>query len=263
MAKTVNVIRCENGHYYNSDNYECCPECAKGKEPNTKSKKIEIVSDVQQKSSKESKTISLWKSIMGGSSNVSKVETKTERKTMTEKKIEIEPEAEKREEIKAEPKSKSVIENKIQKEISLEPEEDSLETIIDNADVDQDDIKTISVYGNVSIATGWLVVVEGPDLGVDYRIGDGKNRLGRNPNMDISIKSDKSISRDTHTVLMYDPEGLEFYILPNEGKGTAYLNGKIILTPEKLKKCDLIKVGNTVLYFIPLCGEEFDWKNYL
>ena len=35
------------------------------------------------------------------------------------------------------------------------------------------------------------------------------------------------------------------------------------MAPQEIKKYDKIEVGSTVLLFIPLCGEEFSWEEYL
>src|SRR5215813_9514862 len=48
---------------------------------------------------------------------------------------------------------------------------------------------------------GWLVCVEGPDRGRDYRIRSQRNFIGRDTRMDISIAGDSQISRENHAVI--------------------------------------------------------------
>lgn len=247
MANCKNVIRCERGHFYNADEYKSCPHCASGKEPNTKSQRV-VISPIVGKEDPNTMRF---------------LESKRKWGRKKEKEGEYESRESGSEDDGSIHKQKK---EKKQENVGTKSEDadtQALWDVIEKADIDQDDIPTQSIYGNVGkMPVGWLVVIEGPDLGNDYKLGDGKNMLGRNPNMDVSIKKDHSVSRDTHTVILYDTEGMEFYVLPNEGKGTTYINGSIALMPTKLSKGDLIKTGNTVMYFVPLCGEEFDWKNY-
>jgi pSer/pThr/pTyr-binding forkhead associated (FHA) protein len=148
------------------------------------------------------------------------------------------------------------------------PKEDTdtrvLQDVIRGADVNEEDLHTIRIDGgSKSNVTGWLVEISGQNIGKDYRIGDGKNRIGRGPDkLEIVITGDQSISR-THTVILYDATSTAFYLQPNEGDGMAYVNGELVLSPQKLKKGDRIKLGNTELYFVPFCGEDFSWNQVL
>lgn len=51
---------------------------------------------------------------------------------------------------------------------------------------------------------GWLVCVEGPRRGKDYKVMEGKNFVGRADDMDIQILGDNKISRRNHCVIVYD-----------------------------------------------------------
>ena len=50
----------------------------------------------------------------------------------------------------------------------------------------------------ISPVVGWLVCVEGPDKGRDFRIHSEKNFIGRSPAMDIAVTGDESVSREKH-----------------------------------------------------------------
>lgn len=107
---------------------------------------------------------------------------------------------------------------------------------------------------------GWLVCVKGPEKGKDYRLKSEKNFIGRGNNMDVCIRSDSGISRDTHAVVSYNPKNNSFKLYPGDGRGLLYLNGDEVAMPTDLHKGDYIELGETVLAFVPFCGEDFVWQ---
>lgn len=109
-------------------------------------------------------------------------------------------------------------------------------------------------------AVGWLVCVDGPERGRDYRIRSENNFLGRLETNDIQIKGDDAISKEKHAIITYDPECNQFIIQPGGGRGLVYLNNQPVYAFTQLKIYDQIKVGQTTLIFIPLCGEHFKWE---
>lgn len=126
-----------------------------------------------------------------------------------------------------------------------------------------DDDKTISFgfFGITGIqpVTGWLVCLTGGEKGKDYRLHSGKNFIGRSNTMDVVLIDDKTISRDKHGSLTYDPKGNAFYLAP-EGGNTVYLNGEMLETAQKLQTDDVITIGETDLVFIPYCKEDRKWE---
>lgn len=106
---------------------------------------------------------------------------------------------------------------------------------------------------------GWLVCIEGPDKGRDYRIRSEKNFIGRSPAMDISIQHDSAVSRENHAVVSFDPKNNRFKIHPGEGHGLIYLKNETVDIPMVLTPYDVIELGETKLMFLPLCGERFQW----
>jgi hypothetical protein len=107
---------------------------------------------------------------------------------------------------------------------------------------------------------GWLVCVEGPDRGRDYRLHAEKNYIGRSEQMDICIASDDAVSRDDHAAVSYDPVNGAFKVHPGKARGLVYLNQAAVDIPTTLKTNDRIKLGATSLLFVPLCGDSFKWK---
>ncbi len=111
-----------------------------------------------------------------------------------------------------------------------------------------------------SPVTGWLVCVDGPERGTDYRIRAGYNYIGRSEQMDICIRGDQKIGRERHALIAYDQEERVFFFGPADGKSIVRLNGKMVMTPTQINDHDEITIGSTKLLFIPLCGEKFDWN---
>jgi hypothetical protein len=107
---------------------------------------------------------------------------------------------------------------------------------------------------------GWLVCVEGPEKGRDYRIRAERNFIGRSPHMDIAITGDDAISRENHAVVTFNPKNGIFRIAPGESRGLIYLNDEEVLTPVVLNAYDKVEIGATKLTFVPFCGERFQWE---
>jgi hypothetical protein len=106
---------------------------------------------------------------------------------------------------------------------------------------------------------GWLVCVEGPDRGRDYRIKSERNFIGRSTKMDICISGDERISRDNHAIVAFDPRSADFRLFEGDARGLVYLNGSPVYVPTSLQPYDTIELGNSKLLFVPFCGERFQW----
>ena len=109
---------------------------------------------------------------------------------------------------------------------------------------------------------GWLVCMEGPGRGKDYRIYSHVNTIGRSPNNRICLPEDKEVSREIHAKVAYDPVGNIFRLIPGD-YNTVYLNRSPVYAMEILKPYDVIRLGKTELLFMPLCGRCFSWDSGL
>jgi len=107
--------------------------------------------------------------------------------------------------------------------------------------------------------TGWLVCIEGPSKGRDYKIRTEKNFIGRSDGMDIQILGDNAIARKNHAVIVYDPKKRKTLLLPGDSHGLVYYNGDAIYGPVDLAPFDTIELGKSKFLFVPLCGENFEW----
>jgi pSer/pThr/pTyr-binding forkhead associated (FHA) protein len=85
-------------------------------------------------------------------------------------------------------------------------------------------------------------------MGIDYRIFEGNNTIGRDTKNSICITRDKTISSQ-HVRILY--RGEKFYIKDEMTANGTYLNGEMMevekATP--LNDGDEIKLGETVFKF--------------
>lgn len=127
----------------------------------------------------------------------------------------------------------------------------------------EDDDKTIAFgfFGitKISPVAGWLVCMNGTEQGKDFRLHAGKNFVGRSASMDVLLVDDKTIARDKHCSVIYDPKGNEFYLC-GEGGNLVYLNGEILDSSVRLQEGDLVTIGKTELIFVPFCREGRKWE---
>ena len=132
---------------------------------------------------------------------------------------------------------------------------------------EEEDIgKTVGVFQKelkIEPVVGWLVCVEGPDKGKDYRIWAKNNTIGRSEKMDICIKGDTTISRENHARLAYDEKHNKYHLIPAESTNNIYLNDEPIYVPSVIEAYDVIEFGETKLIFVPLCNDKFTWRDGL
>lgn len=108
---------------------------------------------------------------------------------------------------------------------------------------------------------GWLVCVEGPMKGRDFRLHGERNFIGRDAAMDVCVEGDQTISREHHASVTYSTKNHTFILAPGTGRNMVYLNDADVLAPVTLNPFDVIELGQTKLLFVPLCGENFRWES--
>lgn len=109
-------------------------------------------------------------------------------------------------------------------------------------------------------AVGWLVIVEGPGRGNHVPVFYGQNSMGRGGDQRIRLAfGDTRITRDAHAFLIYDDVARKYYVRDNGKANLVRLNGAPVMAPVELKDRDRISIGETVMLFVALCGENFDW----
>ena len=106
---------------------------------------------------------------------------------------------------------------------------------------------------------GWLVCVEGPEVGKDYRLFGRINAIGRAEGNDVVLAQEHTVSQKNHVRLAYDAKHNNFQLIPGEGTNVTYLNDEPLYVPQKLNAYDVLEMGDTKLIFVPLCNERFRW----
>ena len=106
---------------------------------------------------------------------------------------------------------------------------------------------------------GWLVCVEGPEVGKDYRLFGRINSIGRAEGNDVVLAQEHTVSQKNHVRLAYDAKHNNFQLIPGEGTNVTYLNDEPLYVPQKLNAYDVLEMGDTKLIFAPLCSERFRW----
>ena len=126
------------------------------------------------------------------------------------------------------------------------------------ADEDSVTVALFSKASGTGFVTGWIVCVEGPLKGRDFRLHHGMNWVGLNMNSDICLSGASGISMNKHCSIVYDDRSNHFYLVPDNG--LLYLKEETIAEPRMLSPGDLIRIGNCSFEFIPFCREGHIWK---
>lgn len=107
---------------------------------------------------------------------------------------------------------------------------------------------------------GWLVVLKGPGRGASFTLGNGVSQIGRGEDQAVALDfGDTSISRTNHAAIAYDGEQRKHFLGQSGKANLVRLNDRPVLSTEELSNGDRIRIGETTLQFIALCGEDFDW----
>lgn len=128
-----------------------------------------------------------------------------------------------------------------------------------------DSAKTVGVYADAAVepVVGWIICVKGESQGESFNLKAGKNAIGRGAGMDVILAQERSVSRDKHAVITYEPKKRVFLIQSGDSSGLVYLNDELLMNFAELKPYDTIQLGEAIFKFLPFCGEEFIWENYL
>ena len=113
---------------------------------------------------------------------------------------------------------------------------------------------------NPDFPVGWVVVADGPGRGASYALHVGVSSVGRGEDQAIKLDfGDSSISRNNHAAIAYDDEQRRYFLGHGGKANLVRLNGLPVLTTEELTTGDMIRIGETTLRFVGMCGDEFDW----
>lgn len=127
------------------------------------------------------------------------------------------------------------------------------------------DEKTVAFYNfsnAVEPVVGWIICVEGEYMGESFNLKSGRNNIGRSLAMDIALAKEKSVSRERHAAITFEPNHKKFYIQGGESSGLTYVNDELVMMFTELKDYDVITLGQSKFVFLRLCNDKFSWDNY-
>lgn len=128
----------------------------------------------------------------------------------------------------------------------------------------QDDANGTTTVNKASApVVGWLVAISGVHLGESFQLYVGKNTIGRSDGNKVVLGLDQSVSRDNHATIIYEPKRREFHLQSGNSDGLIYLNDSFVNGSQIVKEKDTLEIGSTKLIFIPLCGTDFSWEQYM
>lgn len=284
MKKAVDVVQCIKGHYYDGKKYEFCPHC--GASASESNDKPILSSDCPNNERKGGKSfINRFKPNLDTKGKKKKRDTIgifdddfTENDGVESgdviQKVESE---EKKEDIKVifdDNDSSETSINRQEKNITYDnnKQRDSFEEELKDFNQTKEgktfgyfhvDIEEPSLTESCEPVVGWLVCIKGNHFGESFNITAGKNSIGRGTDNFIIISKDQSVSRSKHAWITYEPKKRNFYIAPGESRGLIYLNNDVVNSSQTIKALDTIEIGKSLFIFMPLCGEDFSWDNYI
>lgn len=127
--------------------------------------------------------------------------------------------------------------------------------------------KYVSVDGEEAIVpvVGWIISVKGNCFGQEFKLKNGRNKIGRSAQMDVKLLKDESVSRESVAIIVFDSKSLEFSILPGDSDSLCYVNDEALYERRILRGYEEIEFGDSGMnkyIFIPLCGDKFNWDSY-
>ena len=281
----MKIIKCANGHFFDSDNYLVCPQCGA---PAAQTSNNQTVSD----------TISAKKRGFHFFSPKSKSRETKDVEVVEARSIEKAPDIIREDDI---PKNNPILSHDSSKpkpdidrtrscvhpangQIQLSDSEPDSQPTISLVDAVRQasassEGKTLSYFNALSTASskspddsyarvtdpvvGWLVCIGGINVGACYCIFSGMNSIGREKNNRIVISTDEAVSREKHALLIFEPRKQIFIVKPGDSSGLTYVNDNLITESIQLSNNDIIEIGRTRLMFIQLCGNGFSWQDYI
>ncbi len=115
--------------------------------------------------------------------------------------------------------------------------------------------------GHTQFPVGWLIVVDGYGEGSAFTLFDGVSQIGRGSDQTVCLDfGDNSISRENHAVVAYDSETRKFFLGHGGKTNLVRLNNRPVLSTEEIESGNTIRIGETTLRFVGLCGDDFQWQ---
>ena len=195
------LVKCENGHFYDADKYAKCPNCSRGAGP----KKDVVMEGGISTDLDDVKTVAMnirGNIKSGRSVRIPKVSGRTVKPSNEILAKEEQRMRELQEKIKEHKDS-------LGEQVTLAKE---------SYEIDNDKTVAVHVFENgIEPVVGWLVCVNGEEKGRDYRLIRGRNCIGRDSDMDVTIRKDQKVTREEHCSVVYDEKSNLTFLVPGNG----------------------------------------------
>lgn len=209
------LVKCENGHFYDADKYAKCPNCSRGAGP----KKDVVMEGGISTDLDDVKTVAMnirGNIKSGRSVRIPKVSGRTVKPSNEILAKEEQRMRELQEKIKEHKDS-------LGEQVTLAKE---------SYEIDNDKTVAVHVFENgIEPVVGWLVCVNGEEKGRDYRLIRGRNCIGRDSDMDVTIRKDQKVTREEHCSVVYDEKSNLTFLVPGNGTLTYY-KGEMLRQPQ-------------------------------
>lgn len=203
MAK---IIKCNNNHFYDADEFERCPYCF----------------PEEMKLNENSGTV---KTEMNNAFNPSPV-SDTNKTTIPSNQSPVSD------------ANKTTAPSNHQQNINEQIELDK--TFIPGVVSNQENIDSHQKFIQRKIV-GWIISFEMNPYGIDFRIYEGKNTIGRKPGNDITI-NEPSVSSNEHAIILTRADRI--FISDKSSTNGTSINGQILF-PDESKE---LKDGDEILF---------------
>ncbi|MCI8659330.1 MAG: FHA domain-containing protein [Lachnospiraceae bacterium] len=240
----MNLMKCSNGHFYDGDKYASCPHCG-SQAPSTDSVTISL-----PVGGSEEKTVALGAG-SGMEESVTIAQYSTDHEPVTQKSVHQAPP-----------------ELNLGASAGIQGMMEGFEDLEGAGLAEDDNNMTVSYYSQkisqkikIEPVVGWLVCTAGEYFGQSFCLKSGRNFIGRSSQMDVCLEGEKSVSRERHAVIIYEPRGRVFIAQPGDSRELFYVNDNVVLDNLVLKPNDVISLGKVNLMIIPCCNEQFAWED--
>ena len=287
----MKAVRCSNGHWYDSETYDKCPHCgqtntATQTHPESAVKENKKGFSLFKKGKKdkidtapavvEDKTASVSPAKSSSPATHDEVTERFFADIDDEKTMSMFESGDTSDVAASSSAVKFPVEGGLgdQKKSTSEP----LATAVQRVSA-MEDGKTLSFFnamtnqGNASGTTnvnktsepvvGWLAAISGIYLGESFKLYVGRNTIGRSDGNKVVLGLDQSVSRENHATIIYEPKRREFYLQSGNSDGLIYLNDSFVNGSQIMKEKDILEIGSSKFIFIPLCGTDFSWEQYM
>ena len=209
---SVNFQKCPNGHYYDSS-LGSCPYCPSAKSPSSPDLPTDdYANDFDEKTQAYAGGVPFSHSNMGYASTVADNRTGDETEAFGNNK---------------------------------KPQDSAHTMFFDEKEIENGDRKEV-VRRNFRKLVGWLVSYSIDECGVDFRLYEGRNIIGRDKDCQIIVPDAGATGR--HAVLLY--RNGKYSITDQQSSNGTYVNEEDIeLDPRYLKDGDMIRIGQTIFKF--------------